>query len=324
MRILSGIQPTGNLHIGNYVGALKQFRDLQDKGHECFFSVVDLHALTALHNKEQLHSLTQEAKRMFCAIGLTHSNTTLFVQSTVPEHTQLTWILSTLTPMGDSERMTQFKDKKAQGMETNTGLFIYPILMAADILLYKTEAVPVGEDQLQHLELTRTIARKFNTVFGDTFKEPQPITPQSTARIMSLKDPTKKMSKSLGETHYIGILEDETTLREKIQHATTDSETTVRYDTDKKPGISNLLALYSAFTDTTIQQAEEQFSHTSYAAFKEEVATALLAHLKPIRETFYSLSEGDINNHFESGCVRARQIAQTTLIEVYKRVGLSL
>ncbi|MYE38147.1 MAG: tryptophan--tRNA ligase [Candidatus Spechtbacteria bacterium SB0662_bin_43] len=322
MRILSGIQPTGNLHIGNYVGAFKQFQDLQDKGHECFFSVVDLHALTALHDRERLHTLTQEAKRVFCAVGLTQDNTALFVQSTVPQHTQLTWILSTLTPIGESERMTQFKDKKAQGMETNTGLFIYPILMAADILLYKTDAVPVGEDQLQHLELTRTIARKFNAMFGDTFKEPQAITEQSTARIMSLKDPTKKMSKSLGETHYIGILEDEKTIREKIQHATTDSETTIQYSPKSKPGISNLLALYSAFATITIQQAEEHFSRTSYAALKEEVATTLLTHLKPIRETFYSLSEDEVNSHFESGRARATHIAQTTLNEVYQKVGL--
>ena len=192
MTIFSGIQPSGNLHIGNYAGALKQFITLQEQGENCFFCVVDLHALTSLHDKDTLTPLIQETKKVFCAFGLTEPNTTIFVQSQVPAHTQLAWILSTTTPLGDLERMTQFKDKKQQGIDTNVGLFTYPILMASDILLYDTDKVPVGEDQLQHLELTRTIARKFNHLYGQTFKEPKAIIDQYSAKIMSLKDPTKK------------------------------------------------------------------------------------------------------------------------------------
>ncbi len=323
MVIFSGIQPSGNLHIGNYAGAIKQFTELQDKNEECFFCIVDLHALTSTRNQETLSQFKKELKRAFYSFGLTKNNTTLFVQSEVPEHTQLAWILSTTTPLGDLERMTQFKDKQQQGIETNVGLFTYPILMASDILLYDTDKVPVGEDQIQHLELTRTIARKFNHYYGSTFKEPKAILSKSSAKIMSLKDPTKKMSKSLGEQHYIRIFENEESIKNKIKNATTDSDSSIKYDTQTKPGISNLINLYSIFTDKTIEETEQNFHNSSYVALKEEVAKALLDDLTPMREKFISLSDKEVDEQFENGKTKARDKAQHKINKVYKNIGLT-
>ena len=320
MVVLSGIQPTGNFHIGNYLGALKQWKQLHDNSeYETFFSVVDLHALTVIKDKDVLEQCTLDAQKMFLAIGITDS---LFVQSHIPHHTQLYWILSTLTPVGDLERMTQFKDKKAQGLDTNSGLFTYPILMAADILLYNTELVPVGEDQIQHIELTRTIARRFNSTYSQVFKEPKPMIIKQNARIMSLKDPTKKMSKSLGEAHYVGMLEPEQDIREKFQKATTDSDNKILYDPKSKPGVSNLLAIFSGFENISIEQAQQHFASLSYSALKQGVADSVIHNLQPIRETFLSLKPQDIEIAFTKGEQTAQDRAHQTLQQVCNSVGI--
>lgn len=322
MKILSGIQPTGNLHIGNYLGALKQWKQMHDnQEHETFFSVVDLHALTVIKNKDVLQQNIENAQKTLLSLGLTN---TLFIQSQVPQHTQLYWLLSTVTPVGDLERMTQFKDKKAQGLDTNSGLFSYPILMAADILLYKTELVPVGEDQVQHIELTRTIARKFNTTYSEIFVQPKPMIVEQNARIMSLKDPTKKMSKSLGEAHYVGMFESQESIQEKFKKATTDSDDKIIYDPNNKHGVSNLLAIYAGFEDISAQQAQEHFSSSSYASLKQEVANAVIQRLEPMRETFLSLSSQHIRDSFEQGKQTAIQQAQQTLEQTYTSVGISV
>lgn len=322
MRVLSGVQPSGSLHIGNYLGALKQFKELQDKGNECFFSIVDLHALTTARDKKALSSFIQEEKKVFLSIGLDPEHSTLFVQSQVPAHTSLAWILSTLTSMGDLERMTQFKDKSSQGIESNAGLFTYPILMAADILVYKTEKVPVGDDQLQHLELTREIARRFNSHYEEVFIEPKAITTGETSRVMSLSDPTKKMSKSLGENHYVGMFEEPDSIKDKFKRCVTDSETTIAYDPKNRPGIANLLSIYAAFTDIGIEKAQEHFKESSYAALKEEVASTVIETLAPIREKFLSIKEQEVESAFEKGKQKAIKETEKTMDQVYKAIGV--
>lgn len=322
MTIFSGIQPTGNLHIGNYLGALKQWKELQDSGNECFFSVVDLHALTTVHEKQTLEEYVEQAKKVLLAVGLTPEKSVLFVQSTVPAHAQLAWILSTLTPMGDLERMTQFKDKKAQGLEANAGLFTYPILMAADILLYNTDKVPVGEDQIQHLELARTIARKFNATYHEVFTEPQPIIAKQTARVMSLSDPTKKMSKSLGESHFVGVFEDPDNIQRKFKTAVTDSDNEIRYDPEQKPGVSNLLSIYAGFQGIDPEQAQQEFKNSSYAALKEKVADVVVQHLQPIQHAFNSLTHDQVDQAFNQGTQTAENTARKTLQRVCECIGV--
>ena len=322
MKIFSGIQPTGNLHIGNYLGALKQWKELQDAGNECFFSIVDLHALTTVRDKQDLAHFVQQAQKVLLAVGLTPEKSVLFAQSAVAAHTQLAWILSTLTPMGDLERMTQFKDKKAQGIDANAGLFTYPILMAADILLYNIDAVPVGEDQIQHLELTRTLARKFNTSYAEIFKEPQAIISKQTARVMSLSDPTKKMSKSLGESHFVGMFEEPESIKNKFKTAVTDSDATVAYDPEKKPGVSNLLSIYAGFQGVSPEQAQQEFTNSSYAALKEKVADVVIQHLQPIQNTFRSLTPDQIQESFAQGAQSANATANKTLKSIYTSAGL--
>ncbi len=322
MRVLSGIQPSGSLHIGNYLGALKQFRQLQDQGEECFFSIVDLHAITTLKDKNLLEQFVKESKRVFCAVGLKAPNSVLFVQSAAPSHAELAWILSSITPMGDLERMTQFKDKKSQGVEINAGLFTYPVLMAADILLYKTDAVPVGQDQEQHLELTRSLARRFNSYFGETLKEPKSIINNSAPLVMSLKSPEKKMSKSLGEAHYVGMFESEEQIKEKFKRATTDSDNEIIYDPQKKPGVSNLIAIYAAFENKTPLEAQSFFDNSSYAALKEEVAKKVIEKLSPIQKRFETLKDEEIEKEFNEGARRAKEASKETIKEVYRKVGL--
>ena len=322
MKIFSGIQPTGNLHIGNYLGALKQWKELQDADNECFFSIVDLHALTTLRDQQTLALFVEQAQKVLLALGLTPEKSVLFVQSAVPAHAQLAWILSTLTPMGDLERMTQFKDKKAQGIEANAGLFTYPILMAADILLYNTQAVPVGEDQIQHLELARTIARKYNTTYSELFKEPQAIVAKQTARVMSLADPTKKMSKSLGEAHYIGLFEEPESIQRKFKTAVTDSDNAVTYNPEQKPGVSNLISMYAGFQGISPEQAEQELANSSYAALKEKVADTVIQHLQPIQRAFNNLTPDQVQSAFTQGAQNANAAANKTLEQAFKGVGL--
>ncbi|OGZ58513.1 MAG: tryptophan--tRNA ligase, partial [Candidatus Spechtbacteria bacterium RIFCSPHIGHO2_01_FULL_43_30] len=284
MRILSGIQPTGQFHLGNYLGALKHWLKFQDRDNECFYTIVDLHALTTVHDARTLRQNIRESKIAMLSIGLNPEKSTLFAQSQVHAHTQLGWIFTTLTPLGELERMTQYKEKAKQALKNNgvnAGLLTYPTLMAADILLYNPDYVPVGEDQKQHLELARNIAEKFNKTYGQVFKIPNPMIYKETARIMSLQDPAKKMSKSLGPQHYIGLFEDESSIRDKIKKAVTDSEKEIKYDPKNKPAISNLLAIYSGVTDKPIKDLEKELEGKSYADLKSSLADAVVAHIAP-------------------------------------------
>ena len=324
MRILSGIQPTGEMHLGNYLGAFKQFVQLQ-KRYEAYFMVADLHALTEVHDAKKLRKMVAETKKAFLAFGLDPQKSTLFVQSEIPTHTELSWVFSTITPIAELERMTQFKDKSnvsGQKASVNTGLLTYPLLMTADILLYRAQAVPVGEDQLQHLELARTIARKFNTTYGSTFYEPKSLLCRDTARIMSLADPTKKMSKSLGEKHYVGIFEPEISVRKKFQSAVTDSQTTIKYDPRRKAGISNLLRIYAGITNISVESAEKHFGGKNYGQLKKDVADAVIKEIAPIRTRYGKLTDAEIERAFSAGMKHATETAEAQMEKIRKKIGL--
>ena len=324
MRIFSGIQPTGEMHIGNYLGAISQWLSLQEQ-HECFFCVVDLHALTILQDPEELRESTQKKVVELLAAGINPEKCTLFVQSHVPEHTELAWILNTITPLGDLERMTQFKDKaKKQKKEVFAGLFNYPVLMASDILLYKTQAVPVGQDQTQHLELTRKLANKFNLRFGETFVEPKTILSKEGAKIMSLTDPKKKMSKSDKLDSYLGLFEEPESLKKKVMRAVTDTGNRVSLDSKKKPGISNLLTIYSLFSAEPIQKVEKKFQKKDYAVLKKSLAALLIEKLEPLRKKKKELDSRElyVREILRQGQEHACSIAKNTMGEVREKVGL--
>ncbi len=327
MRVLSGIQSTGQFHLGNYLGALKHWVKLQNERHECFYPIVDLHALTAVHSADILRKNIQEAQIAMLAIGFDPERSVLFLQSQVPAHTELAWILTTLTSVGDLERMTQYKEKSAKlakGEGVNAGLLTYPTLMAADILLYNPDYVPVGEDQKQHLELTRNIAEKFNETYGETFKLPKAMIQEQNARVMSLQDPTKKMSKSLGPQNYIGLFEDESSIRDKIKRAVTDSGKEIKYDPKNKSAISNLLAIYSGVSDKPIKDLEKEFSDSSYADLKSRLADALMEHLRPIQARYAELKNdsGKINRAFMKGEEKARAESQKNIAIIREKIGL--
>lgn len=327
MRILSGIQPTGQFHIGNYLGALKHWVDLQNQDNECFYPIVDLHALTTVHNADELRKNTQEAQAAMLAIGFDPLKCTLFLQSRVSAHTELAWILTTLTSLGDLERMTQFKEKSAQVSRNegvNAGLLTYPTLMAADILLYNPDYVPVGEDQKQHLELTRNIAQKFNKGYEKVFKIPKAMIQKETARVMSLQDPSKKMSKSLGPQHYIGLFEEEGSIRDKIKRAVTDSGSEIVYDPENKPAISNLLSIYSGITEKSIKDLEKEFSGANYATLKDSLADAVMEHLRPIQARYLEFSQNPakVESAFYAGAQKAKLEAQKVMEKVREAVGL--
>jgi len=324
MRIFSGIQPTGKMHIGNYLGATKNWAELQ-VNHECFFCVVDLHALTTLQNPKQFPETTLAKFIELLAVGLNPEKCIIFVQSHIKEHTELAWILSTLTPLGELERMTQFKDKaKKQHTNINAGLLTYPTLMAADILLYKVQGVPVGKDQTQHLELTRIIAKKFNSTYGKTFPEPETILVKEGAKIMSLTDPQKKMSKSDVPESSIGIFEEAQSIQKKIQKAVTDAGKEIKYDLIKKPGISNLLTIYSLFSDESLSQAEKKFKGKEYSVFKKSLADLLVKKLMPLRQKKEELDSRElyVKEIIRQGEERARSIAKATMDEVREKIGL--
>lgn len=323
---VSGVQPSGELHIGNYFGAIKQFVELQKTCHPYFF-VADLHALTEPQDPQELRQYTLDVATLYLACGLDPAQTTLFVQSHVPEHAELGWILNTITPLGELERMTQFKDKSAKSQREGVlaGLLNYPTLMAADILLYNPDVVPVGEEQLQHLELTRTLARKFNSRFGETFKEPKALVHREGARIMGLDDPTKKMSKSASsKNNYIALMDDETEIRRKIKIAVTDSGKEVKYDPAQKPAISNLLVLLSLTTDTTIATLEAQYQKKSYAEFKSDIANAIVEAFIPIQKKYHSLAKDpeSVLRILKDGAKKAQAAAQKTITVVRARIGL--
>ena len=324
MRILSGIQPTGELHLGNYLGALKQWIALQND-HECFYMLADLHALTMPQDPKTFRKQVIEKAAEYIAVGLDPERCTIFVQSDVKEHTELAWIFNTLTPISELERMTQYKDKsKKQKGDSNVGLFDYPVLMAADILLYLPGAVPVGHDQIQHVELTRLIARKFNAKYGKTFLEPKPLLSKQGARIMSLKNPVNKMSKSDGQDSYISLFEEPEAIKKKIATALTDPGKEIVYDTVKKPGISNLLTIYSLFVNMPIPEVEKKFKNKGYADFKKSLSDVLTEELGPFRRKKQELlkKETAIEEILKKGRDKARSQAQTTMQDVIKKIGL--
>jgi tryptophanyl-tRNA synthetase len=320
--VLSGIQPSGRLHIGNYLGALKNFVDLQKSGqYDCFFMIADLHSLTEVYSVADKKAQLIDLAATYLSAGLDPKKSVQFFQSHISAHTELAWILNTITPMGELERMTQYKDKSGR-METNAGLFTYPALMASDILLYGTTLVPVGDDQDQHLELTRTLARKFNGKFGQTFPEPKALHTE-TPRIMSLDNPEKKMSKS--QPSGCLFLDDEPeVIRKKVMSAVTDSGSEVKFDEANKPGVSNLLRIMKTVTGKSIEQLEAEFAGKQYGAFKSAVADTLVAYLAPIREKKAELLKNPkkVLKAFAKGDKRANKIAQQKLAEVYEKVGL--
>jgi len=324
MRIVSGIQPTGSIHIGNYLGAIKQWIKLQEK-EDCIFFIADLHSLTIPYDPKKLQENILETAITYLTLGIDPQKSIFFVQSHIKEHSELCWLLDTITPLGELERMTQFKDKSKQfKKDINAGLLTYPILQAADILLYKGMAVPVGKDQVQHIELTRTIARKFNNKFGKVFPEPKALLPKTGAKIMSLNDPKKKMSKSLGPQSYISLFEDPKSIKKKIMTAVTDTGKQIKYDEKKKPGISNLLTIYSLFSEKSIKELEKKFKNKGYAEFKKSLANLLIEKLERFRKERdgFLARKVYVQETLKLGAKRAQNIADMTITETKQKMGL--
>jgi tryptophanyl-tRNA synthetase len=322
-RIFSGAQPTGNVHLGNYLGALRNWVALQHE-YESFFCIVNLHAITVPQDPKVLAAKTRELARIYLAVGIDPTVSTVFVQSDVAAHAELTWLLNGVTRMSELERMTQFKDK-ARKQEENVlvGLFDYPVLMAADILLYQTDLVPVGEDQKQHLELTRDIAIRFNRDYGETFRVPDPFIPKIGARIMSLADPSKKMSKSDAESEAgcIMLLDDADSVRRKFKRAVTDSGAEIRFDVTR-PAINNLLTIYHLLTEKTPPEIEEHFMGHGYAKLKGDLADVTIEFLKPLQERVRAIDDGKLSEILERGAARAESIAGPTLTQAKANMGL--
>ena len=325
MRIFSGIRPTGGLHIGNYLGAIKQWIALQENN-ECVFCIVDLHAITTPYAPKELQKNILETTAVYLAAGINPEKSVIFVQSQVPEHAELAWLLGTITPMGELSRMTQFKEKSKQHKDyINAGLFNYPVLMAGDILLYKAEGVPVGKDQEQHVELARTIAKKFNQKFAKVFPEPEAITPKVGAKIMSLTNPKRKMSKSDDPKSCISLFDSPEDITKKILSAETDSGKEVKYNVTKKPGVSNLLTIYSLITNRSTQDIEKEFKGKGYGDFKKSLAKVLVDYLEPFRRKQKELQTRDVyvKEIINKGASRAKIIAETTMKEVREKMGLA-
>jgi len=324
-RIFSGAQPSGSVTLGNYLGAIKNWVELQDE-YDCIYCIVDLHALTVRQQPEIFRERCYSFLAQYLACGLDPEKNIIYFQSHVSAHAELAWILNCYTYMGELSRMTQFKEKARKHSDNvNAGLFTYPVLMAADILLFKTDLVPVGEDQKQHIELTRDIAIRFNNLYGEVFKIPEAYIPKVGARIMSLQEPTKKMSKSdENENSYILVLDPPELIMKKFKKAVTDSEAVVRYDEKNKPGISNLMNIYSAVTGLGFEQIEKEFEGQGYGAFKKAVAEAVIECLRPIREKYEELmaDRSYLEKVMKDGAERANEIASRTLREVYDRIGL--
>ena len=327
-RVLSGIQPTADsYHLGNYLGALKQWIDLQD-GYDAFYFIPDLHAITVDQDPEELRHRTLAGCAQLIALGIDPERSTLFVQSHVPEHAELTWVLQCLTGFGEASRMTQFKDKSAkQGQDrTSVGLFTYPVLMAADILLYSPQLVPVGEDQRQHLELTRNLAERFNSRYKKTFVVPEGMIPQGAAKIYDLQNPTAKMSKSTDNPRgLVNLLDDPKVSAKRIRSAVTDNDNEIRYDVENKPGVSNLLVIQSALGDKSIDElvAQYQEAGSGYGDLKKDTAEVLEAFCSPLREKYneYMDDRAELERVLAKGAERAREIAAKTVEQVYDRVG---
>ncbi|SDI26457.1 tryptophanyl-tRNA synthetase [Alteribacillus bidgolensis] len=322
-RVFSGIQPSGTLTLGNYLGALKHFVGMQED-HECFFCIVDQHAITVPQDKIKLRQNIRSLAALYLATGIDPKKSTLFIQSEVPAHSQLAWMMQCVSYIGELERMTQFKDKSEGKEAVSSALLTYPPLMAADILLYNTDIVPVGEDQKQHLELTRNLAERFNHKYNDIFTVPEVQIPKVGARIMSLQNPVKKMSKSdENQKGFISMLDDEKTIIKKIKSAVTDSENEIRFDRENKPGVSNLMSILSLSTGKTLEEIEKDYNGKGYGDFKQEVAEAAAELLRPIRERHEELIHSDeLDDILDEGAERANRAAFKTLKKAERAMGL--
>lgn len=323
--ILSGVAASGNLHIGNYLGAIKQWVELQNsEEYKNIFCVMDEHAITTPQDPKKLHSKILEIFTLYLALGIDPEKSIIFVQSHVPEHSELNWILSTITPVGELERMTQFKDKSKKQKSVLAGLLNYPTLMAADILLYRAKIVPIGEDQLQHIELTRMIARKFNSAFGETFIVPEPMIKKEGKRIMGLDDSSKKMSKSAESTNnYIALLDSPDIIRNKIKIAMTDSGNEIKYDEKNKPAVSNLLTIYSLFSGKKTSELEKEYAEKKYSVFKKDLAEIIVEGLSPIQKKYKEIEADQvyIKKVLREGAEKAKNIASQTMKEVRQKIG---
>ncbi len=324
-RVFSGVQPTGNIHLGNYLGALKQFVELQDDN-ECIYCIVDLHAITVEQDPEELKEHILDVAALYLAIGIDPKKSIVFVQSTVPGHTELSWLLTCSSYTGELSRMTQFKDKGKGKESAPTGLFMYPVLMAADILLYDTDIVPVGIDQKQHIELTRDLCNRVNNKYGETFVLPEGRYIKEGAKIMALDDPTKKMSKSAeNELSRISLLDDEAKIKKAIMRATTDSDGTIKFDQENKPGISNLMNIYTAFSDLSIEDIEKKYEGKGYGDFKKDLVEILVNGLAPIKQRFEEIRYSDeLIEILKDGANRANAIAEKVVERTKKNMGVGL
>lgn len=321
-RIFSGVQPTNNLHIGNYLGAIRNWVELQ-KENECIFCVVDLHALTVYQKPEVLRQNILNVAKTYLAAGVDPKKSIIFVQSDVKEHAELAWVLNTVAKIGELERMTQFKDKAKQHAENiNMGLFGYPVLMAADILLYNTNMVPVGEDQKQHVELTRDLALRFNKLYSDTFLVPEPLIKKGGARVMGLDDPSKKMSKSAASVgNYISLLDEPEVARKKIMRAVTDSGSEVKGGPNK-PALENLLTIYSLLSGKVVKDIEKEYTGRGYGDFKKGLAEVVVEFLTNFQKKFNAISDDEVKKILEAGARRAEEIAAKKMTTVRNKIGL--
>ena len=324
-RVFSGVQPTGNLHIGNYLGALKQFVELQDD-HECIYCVVDMHSITVPQDPKELKAHTLDIAALYMAVGIDPKKSIIFAQSTVPGHAELNWILTCNSYTGELSRMTQYKQKSHGAESAPTGLFMYPVLMAADILLYDTDIVPVGNDQKQHIELTRDLAIRINNKYGETFVVPEGRFMKAGARVMALDDPTAKMSKSApNEMSRISLLDEPAKIKKAIMRSTTDSEGVIRFDIENKPGISNLLSIYSAFSGKTVEQLEKDYEGSGYGQFKKDLVEVAVDALAPIRERFHEIrGSQELLDVMKDGAERANAIAEPVVKRAKERFGLGI
>lgn len=324
-KVLSGIQPSGQLTLGNYIGAMKNFVKLQHD-HHCFFMVVDLHAITVPQQPAALREQTEAVAALFIAAGIDPAKASIFLQSHVPAHAELGWLMTTLVYMGELERMTQFKDKSSGKESVGAGLFTYPALMAADILLYNADLVPVGDDQKQHLEITRDLAQRFNQRYGELFVVPEPYIPQVGARIMSLDDASKKMSKSNpNPASFIALLDEPDVIRKKISRAVTDSGREIRFDPAGKPEVSNLMTIYAHCADMSLAEIEAKYEGQGYGPFKKDLAEAVVAALEPLQQRYKDIrGSGELRGILRQGAEQAAEIANRTVREAKEKMGFVL
>jgi tryptophanyl-tRNA synthetase len=323
--IFSGIQPTGNLTLGNYIGALRNFKLLEDE-YDCLYSIVDMHALTVRQDAAELRKACLKVMSLFLAVGLDPQKSLIYFQSHVPAHAELAWILNCFTYMGELSRMTQFKEKSQKHADNiNAGLFTYPTLMAADILLYQSDLVPIGADQKQHLELTRDLAERFNALYGAVFTVPEAYIPKVGGRVMSLQEPTRKMSKSDPEDTYIAMLDSPDVIRKKLRRAVTDCDGAVRFDPENKPGVSNLMSILSTLSGQSFEAIEKDFDGKGYGAFKDAVADCVVEALAPIQARYNQIisDKAYLEQVMTGSAERAAHLAARTMAKVRKKVGLA-